>query len=72
MFLICNNSRVKSWKKFLKLSKNIEKLFIGQYKWKGIDFSSYSKDWKKFEQNNKTIALNVLFVPYNTKGIRRA
>ena len=29
-------------------------------------------DWKKFEQNNKTIALNILFVPYNTKTIRLA
>ena len=25
---------------------------------------------KKFEQNNKAIALNILFVPYNTKQIR--
>ena len=24
-------------------------------------------DWKKFEQNNNTIALNILYVPYNTK-----
>ena len=29
-------------------------------------------DWKKFEQNNKTIALNILFVPHNTKTIRLA
>ena len=29
-------------------------------------------DWKKFEQNNKTTALNILFVPYNTKTIRLA
>ena len=35
-----------------------------------IDFPSDSKDWKKFEQNNKTIALNILFLPYNTKQIR--
>ena len=41
------------------------KLFIHQYNWKKIDFPSYSKDWKKFEQNNKTIALNILFVPHN-------
>ena len=27
---------------------------------------------KKFEQNNKTIALNIFFVPYNTKQIRPA
>ena len=38
----------------------------------GIEFPSHSKDWKKFEQNNKTIALNILFVPYNTKQIRLA
>ena len=25
-----------------------------------------------FEQNNKTIALNILYVPYNTKQIRHA
>ena len=29
-------------------------------------------DWKKFEQNNKAIALNILFVPHNTKIIRLA
>ena len=31
-----------------------------------------SKDWKKIEQNNKTIAINILFVPCNTKQIRPA
>ena len=30
------------------------------------------KDWKKFELNNKSIALNILFVPYNTEEIRHA
>ena len=30
------------------------------------------KDWRKFECNNKTIALNILYVPYNTKQIRQA
>ena len=29
-------------------------------------------DWKKFEQNNKTLALNILFVLHNTKTIRLA
>ena len=48
------------------------KPFIDQYSWKEIDFSSHSKDWKKLEQNNKTIALNILFVPYNTEKIRLA
>ena len=48
------------------------KPFIDNYNWKDIEFPSYSKDWKKFEQNNKTIDLNILFVPYNTKQIRPA
>ena len=30
----------------------------------------HKKDWKKFELKNKSIALNILFVPYNTKEIR--
>ena len=48
------------------------KPFIDQYNWKEIDFPSHSKDWKKFEQNNKTIALNILLVPHNTEKIRLA
>ena len=48
------------------------KPFIDQYNWKEIDFPSHSKDWKKFELNNKSIALNILFVPYNTEKIRLA
>ena len=46
--------------------------FIDQCNWKEIEFPSHSRDWKKFEQSNKTIALNILFVPYNTKQIRLA
>ena len=30
------------------------------------------EDWKKFEQNNKEIVLNVLFVPHNKKEIELA
>ena len=48
------------------------KPFIDQYDWKGINFPSHKEDWKKFELNNKSIALNILFVPYNTKQIVRA
>ena len=48
------------------------KPFINQYNWKEIDFPSHPKDLKKFEQNIKTIALNILFVPYITKKIRLA
>ena len=46
------------------------KPYISKYNWEGIQFPAGSKDWEKFEQNNKTIALNILFVPHNTKQIR--
>ena len=48
------------------------KPFINACNWKDIKFTSHSNDWKKFEQNNKTVALNIFFVPYNTKKIRPA
>ena len=32
-------------------------------------FSSRIKEWPKFEKNNNTIALNVLYIPRNTKTI---
>ena len=46
------------------------KPFISQYNWKEADFPSEQKDWKKFELNIKSNALNILFVPYNTEKIR--
>ena len=46
--------------------------FINKYDWNEIEFSLHQNDSKRFELNNKTIALNVLFVPYNTKQIRPA
>ena len=48
------------------------KPFIDQYNWKDRDFPSHSKDWEKFESNNKSIALSILCVPHNTKKIRDA
>ena len=42
------------------------KAFIQQYNWKEMYFPSTSKDWKKFELNNK-IALNILYVPHIPK-----
>ena len=36
------------------------------------DFSSYQRDWEKFEQENNSIALNVLFVSYNSEEIKLA
>ena len=68
MFSICFNCLIE------KNPQRISKIkpFIDQYNWKEIDFPSHSKDWKKFEQNNKRITLNILFVPYNTEKIRLA
>ena len=40
------------------------KPFIDQCNWEEISFLSHREDWKKFETNNKTIALNILCVPY--------
>ena len=47
------------------------KPFIEKCNWKDTNFPSTSKDWKKFECNND-VALNILYVPYNTKQINIA
>ena len=59
--------------KINKTSQRISKIkpFIEEYNWKDIDFPSRSKNWKKFELNNK-LALNILYVPHNTKKIETA
>ena len=48
------------------------KPFVDQYDWKEVNFPSYINDWKKFELNNKSIGLNVLYVPQGEKTIRHA
>ena len=40
------------------------KRFINKYKWEGINYPSEKDDWKKFEKNNVTIAVNVLYAIY--------
>ena len=59
-----------------KINKNSQRIskikpFIEEYNWKNIDFPSTSKDWKKFELNNE-IALNILYIPHDTKKIEIA
>ena len=51
--------------------KRISKIkpFINNYKWNDINFPAVKKDWNKFEVNNKNVAVNILYVPYNTKKI---
>ena len=45
------------------------KPYINNYNWEGIEFPVGPNDWIKFERNNKAIALNILFIPHNTKII---
>ena len=55
-----NNIKEKELKKILK------------FKRVNTDFSSHQRDWEKFEQENNSIALNVLFVSYNIEEIKFA
>ena len=77
------NSDDKCFQYAVTLALNLDKIkkdtqrtskikpFIDQYNWKGIDFPSTSKDWRKLELNNE-IALNILYVPHNTRKIQVA
>ena len=38
------------------------KPFINKYNWKGTNYSSKIDDWKTFEKNNPTTALNILHI----------
>ena len=42
------------------------KPFINKCNWEGINFTSEKDDWKTFENNNVTIALNVLYAKKDT------
>ena len=58
-----------------KIDRNPQRIskikpFIENHNWKDIDFPSTRKDWNKFELNNNNIALNILYVPFNTKKNR--
>ena len=43
---------------------------ILKLKWGNIDFSSHQKHWEKFEQNNTSVTLNVLFVSHKNEEIK--
>ena len=45
------------------------KPYINKYNWEGIEFPAGPKDWIKFERNNKTIALNILYIKHNAETI---
>ena len=46
------------------------KSYINDYNWQGLEFPTQSRDWEKFEKNDKSIALNILFASNGTKDIR--
>ena len=48
------------------------KPFIDNYNLNSINFPSTGKDWNRFEVNNKNVALNILYIPYNTKKVEIA
>ena len=43
---------------------------ILKFKRVDTDFSIYQREWEEFEQNNTSIALNILFVPHNSEEIK--
>ena len=59
------------YQRIKKHPQKISKLkpYINHYNWKGIKFPLDKEDCKKFEQNNKDTALNILFVPHNMSCI---
>ena len=48
------------------MMKEFENIFK-KIKHEDKNFSSQKRDWENFEQNNETIALNVLFAPRNSE-----
>ena len=48
--------------------KEFENIFI-QIKHEDKDFSTQQRDWENFEQNNESLALNVLFTSQNSEEI---
>ena len=61
-----------NYKQIKKDPQRISKIktCIDQHNWKEINFTSQKEDRKKFKLNNKSIAFNILCVPYNIKEIR--
>ena len=55
-----NNIREKELKKILKF-KRVD-----------TDFLSYQREQEEFEQNNISVALNILFVPHNNEEVKLA
>ena len=65
----CCNSRIKSQKKIGGYPERITKI-KGSYNQEEINYPSERDGWKKFEKNNLTIALNVLYAKKKKKHIQ--
>ena len=63
-----NRNKIQRVSKHLQRVSKV-KAFNNQYNWNDIGFPSTSKDWKKSELNNESIALNILYVPHKTRKI---
>ena len=73
----CFQYAVTVWLNHDKMNRDPQRIskikpFIDQYDSNDVDFPSTGKDWKKFELNNESIALNILYVPHNTRKIHLA
>ena len=70
MLSVRNNCTTKSPKN-RKKSQRISKIkpHIDKYNWKDINFPVGIDEYKKFEENNSDIALNILYAPPNEKKI---
>ena len=55
-----------------KKIKNKDLRKILKFKRTDMDFTSHQENWKNFEQNNNSVALNVLFVSHNSEEIKLA
>ena len=53
-----------------KIKKKNDLENILKLKWGNIDFSSHQKHWEKFEHNNTSVTLNVLFVSHKNEEIK--
>ena len=51
-------------------AKELKKLL--KFRRADTDFSSYQRDWEEFEQENTSIALNILFISHNSEEINLA
>ena len=65
MTVALNHEQIKSHPKRISIIKP----YIDQYDWKQIDFLSNKKDQIEFEKNDKTMALNILYILHNTEVI---